>query len=96
MERELKNYMELVVRDGVDKMMSSRKDICQCKQCKMDIMALVLNRLPARYIVTDRGLIMTKLKETEVQFQVDSLREIVIALEIVRSRPRHVVTGKKG
>jgi len=86
---EIKNYMELAVKDSVERMVSSRDDLCKCDHCKMDIMALVLNRLPARYIVTNKGRIMTKIQETEVQFQVDIIREIVIALEIVRMKPRH-------
>ena len=92
MEKELKNYMEIVVRETVDKLLASRKDICDCDHCRMDITAIVLNRMPARYIVTDKGRIMVKLKETEVQFQVDILREIVRALGIVQKNPRH---GKK-
>ena len=89
MDKELKNYMEMVVKEIVDKLLLTRKDICNCDHCRMDITAIVLNRLPARYIVTDKGRIMTKLKETEIQFQVDVLREIVRALEIVKKNYRH-------
>jgi len=86
---ELKNYMEFAVREHAERMLNSRPDLCKCEQCVLDVMALVLNRLPARYIVTPKGRIMTKIKETEVQFQVDILREIVHALRIVTERPRH-------
>ncbi len=86
---ELNNYMEFAVTEALERILASREDICKCEQCKMDIVALVLNRLPARYLVTNKGRIMTKIKETEVQFQVDIIRELVIAIEIVRSRPRH-------
>ncbi|MCP4650595.1 MAG: late competence development ComFB family protein [PVC group bacterium] len=86
---EIKNYLEFVVDEAVDNFFKSTKDICKCEQCKLDITALVLNRMPARYIVTAKGRIMTKLKETEIQFQVDVLREIIIAAEIVRKNPRH-------
>ena len=54
----------------------------------LDIMAIILNRLPARYVVTGKGWIMTKIKETEVQFQADILREMVRAIEIVKTNPR--------
>ena len=86
---ELKNYMELVVKDAVEQELSSiDEEWAKDERCKLDIMALVLNRLPARYIVTDKGRIMTKIKETEVQFQADILRELVKAIRIVTKNPR--------
>ena len=87
--------MEFAVRESLDKIVEGKDDFCKCEQCKLDIMALVLNRLPARYIVTAKGRIMTKIKETEVQFQADIIREIVIALEIVRIKPRHQAQKSK-
>lgn len=86
---ELKNYMEVAVLENLDRMLDSREDLCKCDHCRMDVVALALNRLPSRYVVTDKGRIMTKIKETELQFQVDILRELVIAIEIVKSKPRH-------
>ncbi|MFH1776704.1 MAG: late competence development ComFB family protein [Candidatus Omnitrophota bacterium] len=86
---ELKNYMEIAVEDNLDRMLSRRNDFCSCERCRLDVSALALNRLPQRYVVTDKGRVMTKIKETEVQCQADILRELVIALEIVKSKPRH-------
>jgi len=86
---ELKNYLELVVKDAVERELASiDEEWAKDERCKLDIMALVLNRLPARYIVTDKGRIMTKIKETEVQFQADILRELVKAIKIVTKNPR--------
>ena len=86
---ELKNYLELVVEEAVDQELGKiKEDWAKNKRCKLDIMALVLNRLPARYVVTDKGRIMTKIKETEVQFQADILRELVKAIAMVRKNPR--------
>ncbi|MBI4845466.1 MAG: late competence development ComFB family protein [Candidatus Omnitrophica bacterium] len=86
---ELKNYMELIVEEAVDRELENIKEPwAKNKRCKFDIMALVLNRLPARYIVTDKGRIMTKIKETEVQFQADILRELLKAIATVRKDPR--------
>ncbi len=86
---ELKNYMEIIVEEAVDDELSRiPEDWAKNKRCKLDIMALVLNRLPARYVVTDKGRIMTKIKETEVQFQADILRELVKAIAMVKKNPR--------
>ncbi|MBU1086424.1 MAG: late competence development ComFB family protein [Candidatus Omnitrophica bacterium] len=85
---ELKNYMEIVVEDAVDKELARlNEDWTKSHKCKLDIMAMILNRLPARYIVTDKGRIMTKITETEVQFQADILRELVRAVKQVKKNP---------
>ena len=69
---EIKNYLEIVVQDVVEKELSSKDEPwAKSEKSRLDIMAFILNRLPARYVVTDKGWIMTKIKETEVQFQVD-------------------------
>ncbi len=86
---ELKNYMEIVVRDVVEEELKKiDEEWAKDERRKLDVMALILNRLPARYVVTEKGRIMTKIKETEVQFQADILREMVRAIKIVRDNPR--------
>lgn len=86
---ELKNYMEFVVEEAVDEEFARiNEEWTKNTKAKLDVMALILNRLPARYVVTDKGRIMTKIKETEVQFQADILRELVKAIRIVRDNPR--------
>jgi competence protein ComFB len=88
MAMELKNYMEIVVEDAMDEELANiNEEWAKTHKARLDIMAIVLNRLPARYIVTDKGRIMTKIKETEVQFQADILREMVRAIKIVRDNP---------
>ena len=86
---ELTNYMEVVVRDVVEQELKRiDEEWSKDERRKLDIMALILNRLPARYVVTGKGWIMTKIKETEVQFQADILRELVRAMKIVENNPR--------
>jgi competence protein ComFB len=55
----------------------------------MDMMAIALNHLPPRYIVTERGGLYSKLKELEFQFEVDVQTEIVKAALIVGNNNRH-------
>ena len=87
----LKNYMEeLVVKKTEDilKLMS----ICKCEKCKLDIMALALNDLPAKYVVTDMGELFSKLRELEQQFEVDVEMAIIKAAIFVGKNPKHNVT----
>lgn len=86
---ELKNCMEDIVWQSLDEMLSTREDICKCKKCRYDIMALALNFLPPRYVVTDAGETFAKVDSLEQQFSVDVLTAITNAMIIVGTRPRH-------
>lgn len=83
------NYMEDIVRDTLEELLSKKEDICKCEKCKFDIMAWALNRLPPKYIVSDRGRIFTKLQEVEVQFRADVVRELTKAISHISKNPQH-------
>lgn len=87
---KLKNYMEeLVVKktDEILKLMS----ICKCDKCRLDIMALALNDLPSKYVVTEMGELYTKLRELEQQFEIDLETAIIKAAIFVGKNPKHGV-----
>ena len=83
------NYMEDVVFDALEKVLLGRDDICKCERCKWDLVALTLNKLPSKYVVTQKGSVYTRLAELELQFKVDIVRELAVAMEIVRDKPNH-------
>ena len=83
------NYMEFIVTDELEKLLISIEDICKCQKCKLDIISCALNRLPPKYIVSEKGRIYTKLDEQNVQFRVDVIREITKAILYVSKKPQH-------
>ena len=83
------NYMEDVVKDTLEDLVSKREDICKCEKCKFDMMAWALNRLPPKYIVSDRGRIFTKLQGVEAQFRADVVRELTKAISRITKNPQH-------
>ncbi len=85
----LHNYMEDVVFENLDKLLSEQNDMCKCDRCKLDIAAMVLNHVPAKYVVTQKGSIYTRLAELGLQFRADIIRELTRAIEIVRKKPNH-------
>lgn len=85
---KLKNYMEELIFKKTDDLLKLMS-ICKCEKCKLDIMALALNDLPARYIVTDKGELFTKVLELEQQFEVDVETAIIKAALLVGKNPRH-------
>ena len=65
--------------------------VCACDKCTMDIAAIVLNELPAKYVVTERGELFTKIDALYQQFEVGVTAAIVRAAQIVQKNPLHEV-----
>ncbi|MCP4652125.1 MAG: late competence development ComFB family protein [Candidatus Omnitrophica bacterium] len=86
---EVHNYMEDIVSDVLDEVLVDMEDSCKCEKCKHDVLALALNKLPPKYVVTEKGRLYTKLSELEVQFKADVIKEIIVAFGAVKARPQH-------
>ncbi len=86
---KIQNYMEDVVQDELELLLAERDNICKCNKCKFDMMVWALNRLPPKYVITDRGRFYTKLKEQEIQFKADVVKELTKAIDFVSDHPHH-------
>jgi competence protein ComFB len=86
---ELVNYMETLVWQYLPDMLAEHPDCCQCQHCRYDIAALALNFLPPRYVVTDKGQVLTKVRSLEQQFHVDIIAALTNAIILVMARPHH-------
>ncbi|NLV86827.1 MAG: late competence development ComFB family protein [Clostridiales bacterium] len=64
-------------------------DCCSCTQCRNDILAYVLSRLPPKYVVTRQGDLYAKLASLHTQTQADITRLLIQGAKIVNSSPRH-------
>ncbi|SFC21805.1 late competence development ComFB family protein [Clostridium uliginosum] len=82
------NYMEIWVKDDMEKLLKE-SDVCKCNKCQKDIYALALNNLKPCYVVTTKGIVMTKLSGMYQQFETDIIIEVTKAIEIVSNSPRH-------
>ncbi|MCF8566266.1 late competence development ComFB family protein [Alicyclobacillus tolerans] len=85
---------ELVKSLFANEFLERRKLECSCQQCKDDILAIALNRLPPRYVVTEQGGAYVKAQYLERQLQLDIVRELEMASEQVAKHPRHSVEMK--
>ena len=89
MERqELTNIMELMVRFKY-KEIKNVLNICQCEKCTLDLYSYALNRLPSKYVVTEKGEAYSKINATSVQFESDITCALVEAAKVVKEHPRH-------
>jgi competence protein ComFB len=86
---KIQNYMEDVVQDELELLLSERDNICKCQKCKYDMMVMALNRLPPQYVITNRGRLYTKLNEQEAQFKADVVKELTKSITKVSRNPQH-------
>ncbi len=87
----MKNYvnlMEELVEVTLNTMVKDL-EVCDCETCKGDIIALALNKLPAKYCSSSKGLLYLKLDTFKTQYRADVVRAITEAADIVKQYPRH-------
>jgi len=84
---KLINYMEIIAQRYVDKWMS-QSGVCGCEECKLDVMAIMLNRLKPKYVVSEKGRLFAQLAEFDKQHKVDIMTALSAAVEIVKKNPR--------
>lgn len=85
----LHNIMEDKVIDITNNLMEGDKEFCCCDRCKLDVVALALNSLPPKYVVSQRGEVFGKVNMMTSQGDTDIIQAIARAIEIVRKKPRH-------
>ena len=86
--KRLRNYNEDWVRSYLERNIASF-DVCDCENCRLDIMAIALNKLPPQYVVTEKGAIFASVKEMSHQRMVDLATAVTEAVIMVNSKPSH-------
>lgn len=84
------NKMEAAVKVAVDSLFAQGQNPgCTCNRCRLDVIALALNKLPSKYAVTTIGNAVTNVALDSSQWQANLTMAICNAIDIVRSKPRH-------
>ena len=76
MERKAETYMELF-------------GLCCCDRCKMDVQALALTELPAKYVVMAKNELPLRLSLYEGRMNTAVTAQILRACKVVLAEPRH-------
>ena len=66
-------------------------DTCTCSRCQADVKALMLTRLPPKYIVADNTTVPMLLTFYRNKFRVADLSQSIRACMDVKERPRHIL-----
>ena len=84
----MRNYTEDAVRLYLDRWLKE-VEVCQCESCRLDIMAIMLNKLKPKYVVTDKGALYAQMGDFDPQYRTDLMTVMTQAVQIVRRGPRH-------
>ena len=84
----LKYCMEIWVLKYIDEAMKNA-DMCTCERCRLDTIAITLNKLPPKYIVAAGSIASTKIKSLELQYDAVIRKEAEEAAFIVKRKNRH-------
>jgi len=87
------NVMEQILKRMNLKQYMKQYDVCMCSRCQADVMALILTRLPAKYVVVDESSTAPIIGFYESKFKVRILTEIIKACMDVKENPRHDRSG---
>ncbi len=83
----VKNIKEDIIYNIVNEVMKSDKDIKNLKLQKDDIVAYILNRIPPKYITSERGVLHGKLEARYIiQQKTDILLLLYEAIEVFNKR----------
>lgn len=88
-EPQLHNLMEDMMRERLVRTINVL-GACDCERCKMDIMAIALNALPAAYGVVWKNDAMY-IKKLRAVYEVKVTAALIKAIQQVKSAPRHQV-----
>jgi len=86
---DIKNFVEDGVASYVDEALTDDVVFCKCRRCRLDVMALALNELKPKYVVTPKGYAFARSDELEAQFLADTIVAVRRAMKVVRENPRH-------
>lgn len=93
-EQELTSYrmvnvMEEILSDDVVMAEMKKYGVCLCSRCQADVRALLLTRLPAKYVVANVNAVSPLLSYYKNKFRVNILTQTIKACMDVKEHPRH-------
>ncbi len=81
------NLMEDIVKNVVDEVLRNDKDMANVRVNRDDIIAYVLNRIPARYVTSERGILHGQLNaHYRTQEKTDILMCVYEGIDVIKGR----------
>lgn len=85
----LRNMMEDTVEQKLDELLPVMTQYCGCEECRLDMATFALNRLPAKYVHSDKGAILHKFDTSSTQADAEIIAVVMNAIQTIGERPSH-------
>ncbi len=82
------NVMQALVEQKVDKYIELF-GLCKCARCRIDVIALALSNLPAKYVVARKHEMIPMLSVCEGKYNAAIVSQVMNACKQVMEHPRH-------
>ncbi len=87
------NVTQALVEDKADKYIKMF-GLCNCNRCRIDVIALALSNLPAKYVVAKPHELIPRLSMYEQKYNAAVVTQVMSACRKVLDRPHHERTQK--
>lgn len=85
---ELVNLMEETVLNKIDQLWK-QTDYCTCDNCKIDVAAYALNRLPAKYVHSLEGTLIHRFESSTTQTDAEITAVVFQAIQRIGENCHH-------
>lgn len=85
----VKNIMVEIVWEKIDSVIAHVEGCCNCTKCRNDILAIVLNSIPSKYVSTKQGELYSRINLSDIQNDIHLAAIITSAVMYVKDHPRH-------
>jgi competence protein ComFB len=82
----LHNVVEDLVEEWLEKVLP-QYSCCKCSKCRLDMMAMSLNKLKPHYVVARN--VYSKTRYLSSVLQSDIMMAVVTSVEFIKDHPRH-------
>lgn len=80
------NLMEETVMHKIEQLWKGTQ-YCKCDQCRLDIAAYALNRLPAQYVQSLKGKVLYQFASSQIEKDIEVTVAVGQGIEIVGKSP---------
>jgi hypothetical protein len=91
----IQNKVEVHVQDAYRQLKGHFDGFCGCEICQADVLVYALNRLPARYVASREGTVITELNLDKDQNRVTIDVVVMDGIRKVMASPRCKQTGPR-
>lgn len=91
----IQNKVEVHVQEAYMALRGHFRDFCGCETCHADVLVYALNRLPARYVASLEGTVITELNLDKQQNRAAIEVAVMDGIRKIIASPRCKQAGQK-